>query len=234
MVIDQKVHEKLEEEKYLNSWNSSKDGIDWNIINNITAVAIAGKRRSGKTALAYYILMSAKKPVYFYKHPNPRIIKKLGFNILYNLDIRKLQNCIIYIDEPQLFIKKYDKKANDGLTELLSIAAQNDICIIMSTSDTRFITKGLESYIDVWLVKDIETDLIKRGSLISKIIRRNCLIDVDNFSLNVAEYLFYARDYPQYSGQHEFELPDFWTEEYSKPFANRHANPIAKIIQKVI
>lgn len=220
LVIDEKATEKLQEEKYKAQWQAFKDEIDFSVIDNITSLAVVGRRNSGKTALAYHVLGHAKKPVYFFRHPKPHIVRALGYHILHNFEqITKLSDCVVYIDEPQLFIKKYDKKANDGLLELLSIARQRNVCIVLSSSDTRFITKGLEAYIDVWLVKDIETELVKRGSLVSKIIRKNAIIDADGFTQAQAQFLFYSRDYPQWDGQHEFNLPTFWSEAHSKPFS---------------
>ena len=64
--------------------------------------------------------------------------------------------------------------------------------MVFSTSDTRWITRGLESYIDVWLIKDIDVALVKQGSMIKKIIKKNSLIDPEAFKCRIDEYLFYS------------------------------------------
>jgi len=188
-------------------------------INNITSLCVIGRRGSGKTALVYSVLEKYTKKVYVFKNPQEKEVKSLGYHILYNIsDIERLQECLVWIDEPQLFIKYYDKKTNFALLNMLSIARHRGITLVLSTSDTRFVNKSMESYIDVWLIKDIETELIKRGSIVKKIIRNNCLIDEEGFRLKVDEFLFYSRDYDNLSGRHNFKKPEYFTETLSKPF----------------
>ena len=199
--------------------------MDW--INQLTSITIIGRRDSGKTSLVYYILKRAKKPIFVFKHPKPELIKALGYSLLQELNqFEYLQDCIVWCDEPQLFIKTYEKKSNEILNKMLSIARHRNVTLILSTSDTRFINKALESYIDVWMVKDIEIDLVKRGSIIKKIIKDNVFISEEGFKLKKNEYLFYSRDVPEMNGKHTFIKPEFFTEEYSKPF--RIANSSAK------
>ena len=189
-------------------------------VNNVTSIAVIGKRRSGKTALVYHLLRNAKKEVFVFRHPKPKLIRKLGYRQMYNFEeLERIQNAIIWIDEPQLYLRGKAKKTNDGLMSLLSISAQRDNCLILSTSDTRFINRGIESYIDVWLIKDIETKLVKQGSMAQKIIKANCLIDAEGFKLKKPEYLFYSRDHPELSGVHTFKKPTFFNDNYSKPYA---------------
>jgi hypothetical protein len=219
MKIDIKATEEMQKQLTNIITEIVKEDLDVSLINDVTSIAIIGRRGSGKTALSYLCLSYANKPVFVYRHPKPKLVKALGYNILYSPDqLHRMHDCIVWIDEPQHFIKTYDKKANDNLLELLSIARQNDLTLILSTSDTRFITRGIESYIDVWMIKDIETDLIKQGSLAKKIIQRNTFGDANGFHKEPNEFLFYSRDYPQYEGTHSFELPAFFTEAYSKPF----------------
>jgi hypothetical protein len=232
LCINEEASEKLEEEKYKAMLETLKEDIDLSLINKITSSVVIGRRGSGKTALSFVIISYANKPVHFYRYPKPHLIRKLGYNIIYSLDaLYRLHDCIVYIDEPQHFIKTYDKKANDNLLELLSLARQNNLTVLLSTSDTRFVTKGIESYIDLWFIKDIETELVKNGSLIKKIIKRNTFGDSENFKKEINEFLFYSRDYPEFEGTHTFELPQFWSEEYSKPF--RIAGKSRNICEKI-
>ena len=213
-----------------------------NWINQVKSIAIVGESDSGKTALAYKLLDKAKKEVYVYGNPHRNLITERKWNVLFELgEIEYLSNCVLWIDEPPLYIKTFDKKANEGLRKLLSIARQRGITLIITTNDTRFITRGLESYIDVWLIKDIEVMLIKQGSIIKKILQRYILIDESGFRLKQNEYIFHSRKHYQLNSKYTFKLPKYWSEAHSKPFslikiktntgiksANESANIIAK------
>lgn len=189
------------------------------VVNKATSVCIVGRRGSGKTSLAYHLLSMANKPVYVFKHPTPELIERLGYHAMYSLEeMEDLQECFIWIDEPQVYLKKYEGRGNEALERMLSIARHRSITLILSTSDTRFVNKGLESYVDLWFIKDIETDLIKQGSLAKKIIKRNCIVDANGFRLTPSKYLFYARDHPRLEGIHAFPQPAFFNLDYSKPF----------------
>jgi hypothetical protein len=195
-------------------------------INLVSSVAIVGRRDSGKTALSYEILSNSDKPIYVFNHPKPDKLPKGMKNLRDIEDIEYLENCIVWIDEPQLVMPVQDKKANDSMAKLLSIALHRGVCIILSTSDTRYITKGLESYIDVWLIKDIEIDLVKRGSLISKIARKYTLINPNAFKCKVNEYIYHSRLQPDMNGRHTYTLKSYMTRDLLKAFGN--ANSTAK------
>lgn len=199
-----------------------------NWINQVKSVAIVGESDSGKTALTYKLLDHADKPIYVFGNPREHLIKERGWNVLYDLgEMEYLSNCVLWADEIQLFIKTYDKRANDGLRRMLSIARQRGITLIITTNDTRFITRGLESYIDVWLIKDIEIMLIKQGSMIKKILKKYILIDEDGFRLNKNEYIFHSRKLYKLNKKYTFTLPKYWTEEHSKPFSLEKTPPIS-------
>jgi hypothetical protein len=96
----------------------------------------------------------------------------LGFKQCYGeFEIENMNDCLLWIDEPQLYSSLNENKSNLWLKKLLSISAQRNVRVILSTSDTRFITRGIESYIDVWCIKDIELALVKQGSMIKNIIQ---------------------------------------------------------------
>lgn len=187
-----------------------------------TAIAIVGERNSGKTGLACAVLDKVHdRPVHVYKHPRPELVDERGWLNMSRLEqLLNLRNCVAWIDEPQIVIPKLDKRANEGLQRLLSIARHRDITLVFSTCDTRWITRALESFIDVWLVKDCEPALLKQGSLVKKIIKDNCLTDVSEFRLEQDEFLFYARKFEGLDGRKTFVLPEWWSEAWSKPFAD--------------
>lgn len=188
-------------------------------LDQVTSMVITGSRDSGKTALSYGFLLESKKPVYVYKYPNPPLIKRIGFRPMYSIEeLEDLVDSVIWIDEPQLHFPVDQKKANSNLAKLLSIAMHKDLTMLFTTSDTRWVTRGLESYIDAWAIKDIEASLAKQGSLIKRIITRNCIVSSDDFKLPQNKYLFYARKFPALEGIHKFMLPSFWSTEYRKPY----------------
>lgn len=190
-----------------------------------TAICIVGERGSGKTALAYDLLSRQSKPVYVFNNPKPQLITDLGWRNMRRLEeMYDLSNVCVWIDEPQLTIPKLDKRANEGLQRLLSIARHRDLTLIISTCDTRWVTRALESYIDVWIVKDIEPMLVKQGSIVKNIIKRFVMCDVDEFRLEPNQYLVYARNFPELGAGEErglqtFERPEFFTEQHSKPYS---------------
>lgn len=183
----------------------------------LTSIAIIGSRGTGKTALTYKLLEGFKKPVYVFRHPQPHLIKALGYKVMNEIsEVERLQNAVLWIDEPQLLIR--GKGKSDKLKLLLSIARQRDVTVIISTSNTRFLDAELESYIDQWLVKDIEPDLVKRGSLVKKILARYAIIDEEGQRIATNEYISHSRSMPDSNGLHTFKLPEYWSEKHSKPF----------------
>jgi hypothetical protein len=186
-----------------------------------TAIAIVGERGSGKTALACHLLdqVQDQGPVFVYQHQDPDLIATRGWQQMYRLEqLYDIHSSVVWLDEPQITIPKLDKRANEGLQRLLSIARHRDITLILSTCDTRWITRALESFIDCWLVKDVEPRLVKQGALIKKIIQRHVLCDPDEFRLPKHQYLFYGRHYDELDGLHEFVKPEYFDERWSKPY----------------
>lgn len=191
--------------------------MDWKVI-DFKCLAIEGTPRSGKTALAYSVMENYDCDKYVFMHPKPEILP-LGIKNCYGeFEIENLHDCILWIDEPSLYSTLQENHANNWLKRLMSICAQRGIKLIISTSDTRFITRGIESYIDAWAIKDIEIDLVKQGSMIKKIIRDACMITPRGFNLPVNEYVFYSRKYKEYNGRQTFEKPTYFTDELSKPY----------------
>lgn len=192
------------------------------MLENVASIAIVGDRGSGKTALAHRVCDALKEtglPVYVFKHPDRAKMYAAGYGVLHRFgDLEDLQDCVLWISEPQLHIPVHDKKANDGLLRLLSLCRQRNVVLVIDTCDSRFITRGLESYIDVWMVKDCDPQLLKQGSKIKKIIQENCLITVDGFGLPQAQFLYNARKHPELGGRHRFALPHYWTDAHSTPY----------------
>jgi len=195
-----------------------------NLLNNLKVVAIVGTTGSGKSALSFQLLSSidavSDKDIYIFRFPKPELLKPLGFKVMYSLsEVEKLSNVVLFIDEPQLHLPIYSGRNNEILMKLFSLARQRDITIIISTSDSRYITRSVESYIDTWILKDIEYRSVKAGSMIKHIVRNNCLIDAQGFKLKTNEFVFYNRNAPAVSGVLFFDLPSYFNDEFSKPYA---------------
>jgi hypothetical protein len=214
-----------------------EDPLKEGILKRINTIAIYGEIGSGKTALAYKIIDSLKenKVVYFVKHPKPDLLKKLGYKNMYSLEqMERIEGAVIYADEPQLWTSIYDHKTNSTIAKICSLARQKDIKMIISSSDTRVFTKHNEAYFDVWLIKDVGYDMVKNGSLIKKAIKNVSILDPDGFQLKVDEYVFWSRKLFEYNGKYKFSRPNYFSDEYSKPYritketANESANKTAK------
>lgn len=196
------------------------------VLKKARTIAIYGNVGSGKTALAYSIIDKIKgnRQVFFYRHPWPSLIEPLGYRNIITLEqIHKLKGSIIYIDEPQFHFGIYNKRAyNKALMTLLQMSRQYNITLIMSSSDTRVFGKGAESYFDLWLVKNVDYDMVKQGSKIKKILEDNSLFgDPAGIQLNVNEFFAYNKEFSdEVCGKRfSFNLPSYFTDVHSKAYA---------------
>ncbi len=206
------------------------NGFNFKEVLKLGSILIIGARGTGKTALGFRILEEALKnkiTIYIYKHPRAELIKPLGFKILHSFEqLVYLNDCVVFVDEPQLVMPRHSNKNNEALQRLLSIIRQRNITMIFSTNDSRWVNKALESYIDGWFVKDIDYSTLKQGSKIKKIIRNNSLIEPEYKRLTVERFLFSARNLMELNGEYEFRPASFWNEDLSNAFALNHArNP---------
>lgn len=192
-----------------------------NNAHKLKTIAVTGRLGSGKTCLSAQIcdVIKENKPVFFFKHPNPELISLQEFEVVYEFgQIETLQDCCLYIDEPQLFIKRHENKANAALEALMTLCRQRNITLIISTADTRFFTRGIESYVDAWCILDIDPFLVKQGSIIKKILKANTHITLEEFRLPKGWYIFHSREFFKQNGKYPFVKPDWYTEEWSTPF----------------
>ena len=195
--------------------------INKDILEKSRTIAIYGNLGSGKTALAFKIIDLFKdsgKQVFIYRYPKPELIERLGYKSFFDWGkLEQIQNSIIYIDEPQLYLSICDKKTNEIIAKFCSLARQRDNILIISSCDTRVFTKHNESYFDLWLVKQLDINMVKQRSLVKDIINLNSTISGLGFSCSVNEFLAYSNA-QELCGRHTFEMPDFFTEEYSKSY----------------
>ncbi len=194
-------------------------------LEKIKIIDIYGDTGTGKTGLAYKIIELFNKKVYFLKHPKPEIIEKIGYQNLTSLEeIERLQDCIIFWDEPQLSTPIHDKKTNRIIANVCSLARQLSITLIIASSDTRVFTKHNEAYFDLWLIKDVDFEMIKQGSKIRKAIKNNSRFEPSGFRLEDNEFVAESRKLREFNGKHTFKLPKIWSEEHSKPYRNSERN----------
>lgn len=200
---------------------------DWllwkRVLPEIKSIVVVGTTGSGKTSFCFKILETAKqlfnneREIYVFKHPKQKMIEELGFKNIYNIEqLDKLNKAVVYIDEPQTQFKVYSHKENTILATLLTLARHRDIILIISTCMTQWVTRMLEGQVDCYCVKDTDYDSVKQGSRIREIIKQNSLIDPSFFRLDIDEYVFYCRKFPEYSNKHRFLQPEFFNEELSK------------------
>ena len=190
---------------------------DWN---KCKVVSVVGETGSGKTATCYSIMDKIKgRKKYIVDHPYPQILERSGITNLPELSMDDIYDCCVWIDEPQLVFPKYQKRNNDHLMMLYSLARQRDITLLLSTSDTRWINKGMEAYVDTWLIKNLDFDLVKQGSVIKKIIAQKYHnIMPKGFRMNQTEAIIYCK--AQLERPHKINVPllKYWSEKYSKPY----------------
>jgi len=219
------MDKKDNELKYL-KYREKEGKANWiKVIKSCKSVCIIGETGTGKTAMGFYIMDLFKKytekTIYAFKFPKPELLKERGIKVMYSIEeLGEIENAIIYLTEPQLTIPKYDKRNNDNLQKVLSLARQRNLTIIFDTSDTGYINRGLESYINVWCIKDISYNLIKQGSIIRYVIKDNSIIDPFQFRLKVNEYLFYSREFYKFNGKFTFTKPYYFTDKFSRVFSN--------------
>jgi len=205
---------------------------------NIKIMAVIGSTGSGKTALSFKYLDNLKaegKEIYILNHPRPSQVTDRGFKIMYSIEeIQDKQNIVLFIDEPQLHLPVYEKRNNDLLMRLFSIARHREIILILATSNTRYINKGIESYIDTWIIKDIDYMSVKNGSVIKHIIKNYSLIDPRGFKLNINQYILFNRQQPSLNGLKTFNKPSYYSDSYSKPYALENSENSENSEKKVL
>jgi energy-coupling factor transporter ATP-binding protein EcfA2 len=192
------------------------------MLQGVKVVVVLGATGSGKTALMHRTADSlhetTSRKVYVYRHPTPQILPKHYAQLYRFGDVEHLRDCILWLDEPQLSLPKYDKHQNDTMLRLFSLCRQRNITVIIGTSDTRYVTRGMEAYVDEWMLKDLEPSMVKNGSMAKKIIKDSVLLDIDGYSCAVDEFVRYNRSSPQHNGRHCFALPSYWTNAHSTPY----------------
>ena len=220
-------------EKDIRSRSRSDNTVFQEIMENSKAVVVLGDRRSGKTSLSMQLLLNSTRELYVFKHPRPELIQKLGVKVCYDFaQLSKLEDATVYVDEAGIELPLEDRKANKKLILLMTVAGQRGIKLIFSTSDTRYFTRTEEPFIDTWICKDLNYDLIKIGSPVRKAIENWERLDASSFSLETNEYLVYNRKLKHLNTKHTFKLPEWWSERHSKPYSDKLFSEMPASVEK--
>jgi hypothetical protein len=190
---------------------------DWN---KAKVIAVVGHTGSGKTASCYNIMDSMKgRSKYIVDHPFPEALAGTGIENIPNVNFEDVCDSAVWIDEPQLVFPKGEKKSNDALMMMCSLARQRDVTLMFSTSDTRWINRGMESYVDTWLIKNLDFNLVKQGSITQKIIKQKYYnIMPSSFRLENSEGILYSPSQLERPVKVNIPLPRYWSEKLSKPY----------------
>ena len=184
-------------------------------------IFVCGNTGSGKTSTCFKLLEMFKpiKTCYIYDHPMPELVEPYGFKILYGFEeLEYMSKICLYIDEPQLVLPTIDRRNNDKMQKLMSLCRQRDITLIFSTSNTRYINKAIESYIDGWFIKDINFEQVKQGSYIKQIIKRNAVIDPVGFSMAPNKVLYSNINNKSLEGKYNISETNYYSEDLSKAY----------------
>jgi len=217
--------EIVQEQQILTMLNNQQHNKNIDLLNKISdkikVMMVYGGTGSGKTCFCYKLIQKYKdKQVYVFNSPIPHIISKMGYKNMLSLgELSRLNNIVLWLDEVQLSFRRDDKRSNETFLMLCSLARQKDITLIFSTSDTRWVNKGLESYVSHWIIKDIDVSLIKQGSAIKKIIRNVMPLAGDELSLTPDEYIAYSK-VDNIQGLFTFVKPIYYNDTFSKAYKN--------------
>lgn len=197
----------------------------WKEFSKTKSIALLGGTRSGKTSLACALVDKLKKykPIYWFSHPKPELLKEQGFRQLESLEeLTILHDSVVVIDEAQLYITKHEKKNNDLLLKILTLASQRNITLILITQVSQFINKRLESLIDVWFVKDIDYNTLKNGSQSKRMIQDYSQFDAEFFRLKVNEFLYFSRNFDLFERKGTFKMVSWFDDRWSKPYRDEN------------
>jgi hypothetical protein len=154
-------------------------------LDTVTFVAIVGDRHTAKSNLLFKHLKEYKGKRKIYLMGYPREV--LGFGTISNMqDLVNLRHAVVGMDEMQTFFKLYDKRANEELMEFLAKALHYDVTIIGTTPMTQFITKGVESLVDVWNITRLrDLGSLKNGSKAKRVIQATTHPSCTRWSLSL-------------------------------------------------
>ena len=128
---------------------------NWEFLSQCRSLYVLGGVRSCKSSFAFGIAKKLQKykKVYYFNFPKKELLKEQGFFHVENLNqISLLTDSVLIMDEIALSIKKYEKKNNDELQKILTLAGQNNLTIVFISQISQMVNKTLESLIDCFIL----------------------------------------------------------------------------------
>jgi len=116
---------------------------------------------------------------------------------------------VVGIDEIQKQFRVYDRRSNIELQELISVAKHNRLTILFTTTQSQFVTRGLEGTVDVWNMTRIkDLGALKNGSKPKRVIQNLRVPQASQWSLSLlnGQYVQYGEALtPEMNGVQTFE-----------------------------
>lgn len=180
---------------------------------------ILGKKGSAKSSLGFSTLKTIQetqnKKAYVFRFPKPKILKKLPFKVknLSNFDsLFQLTDAVVLVDEAHIHFPVMEKKVNEDLRNLLSLSRQNNVDFIFVCHNSYFINRGLFSFIDIKMIKEVNPQHWElERSYMKKLYQSVHVFGKENFFL----------DSDLVRGPQFFDKPDWYTDEISSAYKNK-------------
>jgi len=191
---------------------------DFKVFSDPANFLIIGKKGSGKTALGFKFLedISIFREAYVFRFPKPELLDKLPFVVKNITTLKQLYNltdsCCL-IDEAHRYFDVLNKSVNEELKELLANSRQNNCSFIFVTHNSYFITRGIFSYVDVRIIKEVneghwDTDRPHMKKLYSKV------------KIDKAKDYFIDSDFIR--GIKQFQLMTWFDDDFTLAYKNQN------------
>jgi len=192
---------------------------------------IIGKKRSGKTALGWYVTEAINKvqnkEVYTFRHPRPELLKKIPFKVenITNFDrLFNISNAVILIDEAHKHFNILNKMIDEKLKNLLGDSGQNNLDVIFICHNSYFVNRSLFTFLDVKMIKEVvEGHWEMERPHMKKLYH--------NHPIHKPEWYFIDSDWKR--GKCSFQKPGWYNDELSKAYSvnNSPDDPIKEAIE---
>jgi len=176
-----------------------------------TNTVVIGKKGSAKTtwawAFAKKIADESGRGIFTLNHPRPELFKDLPFKVtnLTRMDAMfNVTDGVVIIDEAHETFNVLDKRVNEDLKILLSRSRQNNTCFIFICHNSYFVNRGLFSFVDVRVIKEVnEKHWELERSHMKKLYQDTHVFGKENFYI----------DSDEVKGYFNFTKPDWCVEE---------------------
>jgi hypothetical protein len=201
-------------------------------LKTISNTIIVGRKRSGKTLegfrLAKHRAEHNKQIIYTYKHPNPKVIETMlgdmyGGNINSILELKRVRNCVVLVDEAHNHFNTMERKVNAHLRDIMGLSTQIGVSLILITHSFMFLNESLMvAYIDSVIIKavnDAQWEVDRRYA-------RKLYGDIYIDGVEQAYVHLLATGYRSYITT---TVPKWWKDEVSTAFASDAADDLAEL-----